>query len=108
MNQIKVIRQVVKRSMLITPEKPKRNYDQRRRETILRVEDKVLLHRPVRKKGSSEKFLHRCLGLFRIVRRLSNLNYVSLPPCHRKPHCDTLHVSKLKPFYERADESEIP
>ena len=37
--------------------------------------DLVLVYKPVRKVGKSEKLLHRWLGPFKIVRRTSEVNY---------------------------------
>lgn len=61
----------------------------------------MLVFRPIRKRGCSEKLLHRFHGPFRIVRRLNEINFLIESVRFGKKHLDTVHVSKLKPFHRR-------
>ena len=50
-------------------------YDATRREGIYKKGDFVLIFKPIRKIGRSEKLLHRWLGPYLVVRQTTPVNY---------------------------------
>ncbi|KZR97380.1 Uncharacterized protein APZ42_007785 [Daphnia magna] len=84
--------------MAIVQSRQKKRYDRRRRQVKFTVGDPVLVYRPIRKKGRATKFLHRFFGPYRIVRRVSDLNFIVEPLYGKKKNQDCVHVSHLKPF----------
>ena len=68
------------------------------------IPDLVLVYKLYRKKGPSEKLLHRFSGPYIVVRQSSSLNYI----VKRQGQDKTIevHVSTLKPFVDR-DYDEI-
>lgn len=78
--------------------KQKRRYDDRHQQVSYTVGEWVLVYRPLRKKGRSEKLLHRFHGPFIVVRKLNDLNYVVRLSGKKKKEIDTVHVSRMKRF----------
>ena len=101
------IREEVKERMAAIQAKQKKRYDRRRRQASFAEGELVLIYRPIRKKGRSTKLLHRHFGPYRIVRRVSDLNYVVEPMYGRKKKRDRVHVSSLKPFRLRAPSGSV-
>ncbi|KAI9556842.1 pol polyprotein [Daphnia sinensis] len=99
---LSAIREKVKKRMAIVQSRQKKRYDRRRRQVKFTVGDPVLVYRPIRKKGRTTKFLHRYFGPYRIVRRVSDLNYIVEPLYGKKKNQDCVHVSHLKPFRHSA------
>lgn len=95
------IREVVKRRMLMVQQRYKRRYDDRRRPVTYQVGEEVLVFRPLRKKGRSQKLLHCFNGPFRVLRKKSDLTYVIESVNSKKKIRDVVHVSRLKPFRRR-------
>ena len=78
--------------------KQKENYDKTRRDVSYSDGDLVLVYKPVRKVGKSEKLLHRWLGPFKIVRRTSEVNYEVQKIKSKNDKTDIVHVTNLKKF----------
>jgi len=77
----------------------KRRYDETRRELKFSEGDLVLVYKPIRKVGKSDKLLHRWLGPYLVLRELSPINYeVKLRSGRGKS--DIVHVCKMKPYFE--------
>lgn len=71
--------------------------DQKRQQVIYLPNEKVMLYRPVRKVGKSEKLLSRYFGPYTVVERL-------LDNCYKLQvgrKFEIAHVSRLKTWYER-------
>lgn len=66
------------------------------------IGDLVLLKTPIRQTGKCEKLLPKFTGPYRIIRRLSDINYelvpISPPRDHRSRPQDIVHVSRIKPY----------
>ena len=60
--------------MLIVKAQQKKRYDEGRRELQFEVGDLVLIYKPIRKIGKSEKLLHRWLGPYVVINKLSAIN----------------------------------
>jgi hypothetical protein len=65
---------VVNRLMLLN-EKRKERYDEGRRDVIYDEGDLVLVHRPVRKVGKSDKLQHWHIGPYVVLKQLTPVNY---------------------------------
>ena len=72
--------------------------DEQRREAQYAENDLVLVYKPLRNIGKSEKLLHRWLGPYEIIRRTSDLNYEVQKVKGRDDVTDIVHVTNLKPF----------
>lgn len=81
--------------------KQKERYDLRHRYVKYEPGDQVMVWTPFRKKGRSTKLLHRWHGPYKVVSKLSDVNYEI--EIKRKGGCyvDTVHVNRLKRFYPR-------
>ena len=66
------------------------------RYAIFRKNDLVLIYKPIRKKGRSEKLLHRWMGPYIVIRQTTPVNYeVKLQVGKQKS--DIAHVGSMKP-----------
>ncbi|UYV75794.1 hypothetical protein LAZ67_13001373, partial [Cordylochernes scorpioides] len=104
LDKIARTRQVVINNAEKTQERMKRNYDKKHNERIYEPGHLVAVWIPVRKIGKCEKLLRKYFGPYRILKKLSNVNYLIEPK--DKPGQDPLivHVSRLKPYFDRIDE----
>lgn len=90
-----------------TQETQKRNYDKCHRNVTFHVGDLVLVFSPRRIKGRAEKLLHCYQGPFKITARKSPLVYEVVNLLGREK-VEVVHVSRLKPYTERAPEPSAP
>ncbi|RWS22434.1 integrase core domain protein-like protein, partial [Leptotrombidium deliense] len=97
---ISKIRLIAKQNLINSQEKSKVHYDKKRRHVEYDTGEKVLVYFPIRKVGKSEKLLHKWLGPFKIVNRLSPLVY-EIENVTGKKKRDTVNVTRLKKFHER-------
>lgn len=81
-------------------------YNLRRREVEYAPGDRVWVWTPVRTRGLSEKLLRRYFGPYRVLHRISPLNYEVTPEgqvtssrCRRRT--EIVHVVRMKPYYDR-------
>lgn len=95
------IREIVKRRLLAVQNRQKHRYDKRRQSKTYQVGDQVLVFRPIRKKGRSEKLLHRYYGPYRIIKRINDVNYQVELLFGRNKRRDCVHIDALKPFHTR-------
>ncbi|UYV65510.1 hypothetical protein LAZ67_3004552 [Cordylochernes scorpioides] len=82
----------------------KRNYDKKHNERIYEPGHLVAVWTPVRKIGKCEKLLRKYFGPYRILKKLSNVNYLIEPKDNPGQDPLIVHVSRLKPYFERIDE----
>ncbi|UYV61969.1 K02A2.6-like [Cordylochernes scorpioides] len=82
----------------------KRNYDKKHNEKIYEPGHLVAVWTPVRKIGKCEKLLRKYFGPYRILKKLSNVNYLIEPKDNPGQDPLIVHVSRLKPYFERIDE----
>lgn len=89
--------------IVTSQKKQKERYDKSHRHVEYRVQDKVMVWTPVRKKGKSTKLLHRWHGPYVINKKVSDVNYEVeiIPRGNKMPYFDTIHVCRLKPYHER-------
>ena len=80
----------------------KSQYDKNAKEPNFEIGDSVWVYTPQLKKGLSKKLLHFWHGPYRIVQKLSPVNY-QLFTQENKPISAVVHVNRMKPYYDRAD-----
>lgn len=82
-----------------------RRYNVHRREVDYSPGDHVLVWTPIRHPGLSEKLLHRYFGPYKVLRRLSDVNYEVIPDgtvqTRRRPRSEIVHVVRMKPYFAR-------
>ncbi|UYV68861.1 hypothetical protein LAZ67_6001298, partial [Cordylochernes scorpioides] len=104
LDKIARTRQVVINNTEKTQERMKRNYDKKHNEKIYEPGHLVAVWTPVRKIGKCEKLLRKYFGPYRILKKLSNVNYLIEPKDNSGQDPLIVHVSRLKPYFERIDE----
>ncbi|UYV66676.1 hypothetical protein LAZ67_4002521 [Cordylochernes scorpioides] len=104
LDKIARTRQVVIKNTEKTQERMKRNYDKKHNEKIYEPGHLVAVWTPVRKIGKCEKLLRKYFGPYRILKKLSNVNYLIEPKDNPGQDPLIVHVSRLKPYFERIDE----
>ena len=95
------IREIVKRRLIVVQAKQKKCYDKHRKSVSYVPGDLVWIYRPLRKKGRSEKLLHRFHGPYKVVEKLSDLNYFITPASGRRQNIERVHVSSMKRCFLR-------
>jgi hypothetical protein len=78
-----------------------------RRDGDFSIGEKVLLRKFVKKKNLSSKLMHYYYGPYVIVHKVFDVNFVIEAKVGKRVHKETVHIDKLKPYYERSDEEEI-
>ncbi|UYV68081.1 K02A2.6-like [Cordylochernes scorpioides] len=104
LDKIARTRQVVINNTEKTQKIMKRNYDKKHNERIYEPGHLVAVWTPVRKIGKCEKLLRKYFGPYRILKKLSNVNYLIEPKDNPGQDPLIVHVSRLKPYFERIDE----
>jgi hypothetical protein len=100
-NNLESARQTVIVRMEQVKKKQKLTYDASRREATYKKNDLVLIFKPLRKIGRSEKLLHRWLGPYLVVRQTTPVNYEVILQSGRQKS-DIVHVARMKPFFDLA------
>ena len=103
MKELKAAKVLVKLRMELAQEKQKRIYNEKRREQEFNPGDLVLIYKPLRKIGKSEKLLHRWLGPYKVVRQTTPVNYEVRQASKSKGKTDIVHVIRMKKFHELMD-----
>ncbi|UYV76768.1 K02A2.6-like [Cordylochernes scorpioides] len=104
LDKIAKTRQVVINNTEKTQERMKRNYDKKHNERIYEPGHLVAVWTPVRKIRKCEKLLRKYFGPYRILKKLSNVNYLIEPKDNPGQDPLIVHVSRIKPYFERIDE----
>ena len=89
-------------------ERQKNQYDRSHRHVQYNMRDLVLVYKPIRKVGKSEKLLHRWFGPFRVVRQTTPVNYEVQLVGDDSGKTDIVHVVAMKHFYPPPDWSGLP
>lgn len=99
-------REIARRNTEATQEERKRRCDSKRRDLAFNSGDQVLLWTPVRTAGLCEKFLHRYIGPYVVLKQTSPVNYLVTPlhpvTDHRRRSTEIVHVSRMKHFIPRS------
>ncbi|KZR97175.1 Uncharacterized protein APZ42_008103, partial [Daphnia magna] len=87
--------------------KQKEAYDARHRELSFQAGDLVLVYKPFRKVGKSEKLLHRWLRPYKVLRQTTPVNYEVISATGRGK-ADIVHVARMKSFHEATLDWQSP
>lgn len=83
--------------MKIVKQKQTETFDANRTELKFQPGNLLLINKPIRKVGRTEKLLHRWLGPYRVIRSTTPVNYeVVLVSVKKKPYI--VHVQRMKAF----------
>ncbi|UYV72103.1 hypothetical protein LAZ67_9001818 [Cordylochernes scorpioides] len=104
LDKINRTRKLVINNTIKTQERMKKNYDKKHMERSYEPGELVAVWTPIRKIGKCEKLLRKYFGPYRILKKLSNVNYLIEPKDNPGQDPLIVHVSRLKPYFERIDE----
>ncbi|UYV83001.1 hypothetical protein LAZ67_22001692 [Cordylochernes scorpioides] len=85
----------------------KKNYDKKHMERSYEPGELVAVWTPIRKIGKCEKLLRKYFSPYRILKKMSSVNYLIEPKDNPGQDPLIVHVSRIKPYYERMDEPII-
>ncbi|UYV70787.1 hypothetical protein LAZ67_8000616 [Cordylochernes scorpioides] len=105
LDKINRTRKLVINNTIKTQERMKKNYDKKHMERSYEPEELVAVWTPIRKIGKCEKLLRKYFGPYRLLKKLSNVNYLIEPKDNPGQDPLIVHVSRLKPYFERIDET---
>jgi hypothetical protein len=101
-------RMLVKHRMQRVHERQKEQYDRSHRHVQYNMRDLVLVYKPIRKIGKSEKLLHRWFGPFQVMRQTTPVNYEVQLVGDDSGKTDIAHVVAMKRFYPPPNWSGLP
>ncbi|UYV61596.1 hypothetical protein LAZ67_1005488, partial [Cordylochernes scorpioides] len=104
LDKINRTRKLVINNTIKTQERMKKNYDKKHVERSYEPGELVAVWTPIRKIGKCEKLLRKYFGPYRILKKLSNVNYLIEPKDNPGQDPLIVHVSRIKPYFERIDE----
>ncbi|UYV72039.1 hypothetical protein LAZ67_9001614 [Cordylochernes scorpioides] len=104
LDKINITRKLVINNTINTQERMKKNYDKKHMERSYEPGELVAVWTPIRKIGKCEKLLRKYFGPYRILKKLSNVNYLIEPKDNPGQDPLIVHVSRIKPYFERIDE----
>ncbi|UYV81651.1 hypothetical protein LAZ67_20001814 [Cordylochernes scorpioides] len=90
-------------SILQAQSKDKERYDKKHQDVTYKEGDLVWVFTPVRTVGLSEKLLKRYFGPYRVIRKISSVNYQveGLTNTRRRRKTqDIVHVVRMKPYHD--------
>jgi hypothetical protein len=97
MDDLKKARAIVRARIEVAQLKQAERYDSVHKDAIFHKNDLVFIYKPIRKKGRSEKLLHRWMGPYIVTRQTTPVNYeVKLQVGKQKS--DIAHVGSMKPY----------
>ncbi|UYV75671.1 hypothetical protein LAZ67_13000963 [Cordylochernes scorpioides] len=104
LDKIERTRKLVINNTIKTQERMKKNYDKKHMERSYEPGELVAVWTPIRKIGKCEKLLRKYFGPYRILKKMSSVNYLIEPKDNPGQDPLIVHVSRIKPYYERMDE----
>jgi len=84
----------------------KKHYDKTHRDASYNIGDLVAIWIPIRRVGRAEKLLRRFFGPYRVDKKISPVNYVVIPVEGNSRKSETVHVSRMKPYYLPIEEEK--
>ena len=91
---------IVKERIGSAQQKQKTAYDRRHRDVQYKIRDLVWIYKPSRKRGMTDKLVHKNRGPYQVVDRYKEVNYIVEKVKGNKKR-EIHHVSKLTPCYTR-------
>ncbi|UYV69618.1 K02A2.6-like [Cordylochernes scorpioides] len=104
LDKIDRTRKLVINNTIKIQERIKINYDKEHMERSYEPRELVAVWTPIRKIGKCEKLLRKYFGPYRILKMMSSVNYMIEPKDNPGQDPLIVHVSRLKPYYERMNE----
>ncbi|UYV75188.1 K02A2.6-like, partial [Cordylochernes scorpioides] len=104
LDKIDRTRKLVINNTIKTQERMKKNYAKKHIERSYEPGELVAVWTPIRKIGKCEKLLRKYFGPYRILKKMSSVNYLIEPKDNPGQDPLIVHVSRIKPYYERMDE----
>ena len=104
--RVQEARTMAKNNIASNQQKCAKYYNEHRRVVNFELGTKVLLRKFVKKKGISSKLFHHYYRPYVIVDKIGEVNYVIEAKRNTKAYRETVHVEKLKPYYERKNGDE--
>jgi len=102
LQKIKDARELARKNIEKSQVKQKERYDEKHKPVEYKEGSKVLVFSPIRKIGRSEKLLHRWQGPYLVEKKVSDVNYLLKIKKGKEYSFDTVHVDRMKQFYERS------
>ena len=93
-------RSLLKVRMGIMQSKQAHYYNNRRRESEFKEGDIVLVYKPIRKVGRADKLIHHFVGPYKVIRKITPLNY-EIQLLSRRKKSEIVHVCRMKLFHFR-------
>lgn len=106
-------RQLARTYTLLAQEKQQLRYDEHHRPATYAPGQLVLLWKPERRVGLSEKLMHRYFGPYEVTRQVSPVNYEVrlLDPdpsrSRRRQNQDIVHVLRMKPYHPPPSPTDV-
>ncbi|UYV65958.1 K02A2.6-like [Cordylochernes scorpioides] len=104
LDKIDRTRKLVINNTIKTQERMKKNYDKKHMERSYELGELVAVWTPIRKIRKCEKLLRKYFDPYRILKKMSSVNYLIEPKYNPGQDPLIVHVSRIKPYYERMDE----
>ncbi|UYV80241.1 K02A2.6-like [Cordylochernes scorpioides] len=104
LDKIDKTRKLVINNTIKTQERMKNNYDKKHMERSYEPGELLAVWTPIRKIGKCEKLLRKYFGPYRILKKMSSVNYLKEPKDNPGQDPLIVYVSRIKPYYERMDE----
>jgi len=99
--QLQKIRELIPKIIKIEQDKQKSHYDKTHKEVNYSPGQLVLVKIQFQKQGNIKKLSHKYRGPFKVIEKISDINYKIALTLNGKESIDTIHVDRLKPFYTR-------
>ncbi|UYV82809.1 hypothetical protein LAZ67_22000949 [Cordylochernes scorpioides] len=103
-------RMLARLNILQAQSKDKERYDKKHQEVTYKEGDLVWVFTPVRTIGLSEKLLKRYFGPYRVIRKISSVNYQvegMTNTRRRRKTQDIVHVVRMKPYHDPEVQEQI-
>ena len=102
MDELKKARAIVRTRLHLAQEKQTDRYNVTHKEVTFQRNDVVLVYKPIRKKGRSEKLLHLWLEPYLVVQQTTPDNYEVRFQLPGKKRSEIVHVGSMKHFIQSA------
>jgi len=99
--QLQKIREELPELIKIEQDKQKKNYDKSHKTVSYSPGQLVLIDTKSQKFGEIKKLAHKFNGPFKIIEKISDVNYKIELILRGKPTVDIIHVNRMKPYHER-------
>lgn len=99
--QLQKIREELPKLIKTEQDKQKLYYDKSHKTVSYSPGQMVLIDIKSQKYGEIKKLTHKFQGPFKIIEKISDINYKIALTLRGKPTVDIIHVNRIKPYHER-------